>query len=268
MINIVTDTGIEFIKLSLLGLDTSVLSDDSVNKVLLINRNTGVPENCVVVQEKEHIKDRGFHLRLGKEKLYGFGIITEDQEDLLITCFYTNLRTHYMVSIKGSVFSFYVSDISSNVTEAMFAMFVSNLDRGYKSYDKTNTLIPNFFSKVFTRLFSNDKFTITEFNINGKENGKIPATLYYCRDDSSRNTLSLGGTCIGFNFDEYPGRAISNARWLHQANAEKAKKDSLKETSFGKGVVSREGESLADLLSQLNIRKERPAVLERGRNTR
>lgn len=142
-------------------------------------------------------------------QILGTAALVSAELDYKIVIVFTSTRTYFTLLPGGKVFGFYIPNVSKNAQEAVLNLISNNLARGKDTFEKTcNRLYPKalFLWELLTAVTPED--AVLEMSVTSAARGdavKVPAKLFFYRDQRSKTILSIGGYCYDLNFKEYPG---------------------------------------------------------------
>lgn len=259
MLELLIDTGVNNIVQFSCG--TEILTDDKVDKTVVIDRLSGVP---IAVFESSNEDARNQHtikttafVDIGKSKFHGFNILASEQGGFFMTALYCTNGTKFLVNHRNSCYDFETQHVSTNAIESTVSLYASNLMRGRERYEDFNN---SHFSSLFKSAFAavvKGRYEIMEFFLpRDNDLTAISGRIYYDKEDETKSILSLGGQCHDFCPDVFPLRAVGASISGFKA---RVKKEEEKLKRSGSLVVK--GNNMTELLRQLEVRPQVKSAL-------
>lgn len=153
------------------------------------------------------------HSRFREVTLYqpivSYTVFETTQKDVRFICIGCTNKTVYMIVKEDLAYSFVVDMSSLTGKEAVKNLYASNLNKGPILYEKTATLLPSFFDRLFAATFTEP--TVLEFKTLHISGVLLPMRLYYHPQKPELNMLSICGWVHDINLNAFPGRQINRA---------------------------------------------------------
>lgn len=116
-------------------------------------------------------------------------------------------KTVYMIIRKDLSYSFVIDVSSLNPLEAVTNLYISNLNKGQASFNKTAGLLSNFFENLFSAVLEDR--TILAFEVTRFSGTIANVRLYVNPKDHTENMLSVNNYVFDVELNKFPGRQIA-----------------------------------------------------------
>lgn len=116
-------------------------------------------------------------------------------------------KTVYMIIRKDLSYSFVIDVSSLNPLEAVTNLYISNLNKGQASFNKTAGLLSNFFENLFSAVLEDR--TILAFEVTRFSGTVANVRLYVNPKDHTENMLSVNNYVFDVELNKFPGRQIA-----------------------------------------------------------
>lgn len=177
-----------------LGIDPAFIADPS-DRTLEVYIHTGRP--------KVNPDAPGPSIKVMlKYPMISYNMIVGDHGNFRMIAIGSTERTHFAF-VRGKIsFAFYVPRSSVTMEDAIMELLYNNLIKGPRAYEKTASIIDNFYEKVLQCIFPDP--VVLNTIITSFEGEEMPCRIYFDSEAPDDAMISIGGYVYGYNVNQYP----------------------------------------------------------------
>ena len=182
-------------------------SEDFIKSELARTFRINIKNGFPVLGEGEHPESITFGI---KGEMASYTILASEPESFILVCVGTTSQTFYLALSKGKKAAyFYTAFPSYHGRHAIRGLLHFNLLNGPKAYNRTANLVPQFFKRALSAVYTQVSVIHVTISVlkqgEGRENYREYTAKYHLNPNNRRATiLSIEGYCFDVDLDVYP----------------------------------------------------------------
>lgn len=198
--------------------ESTLITDLGIDPAFIADPSPRTLEVCVFTgRPKTDLDAPGATIKVMLEHpMISYNMMVGDNGNFRMLAIGCTERTHFAIVRSYASFAFYVPRSSMTMQDAILELLYNNLIKGPKIYDKSASIIHNFFEKALQAIFPDPVILTTV--ITSVEGHEMPCRIYFDPEDPKEAMISIDGYVYGFNVNEYPKPQINRTLRIIERN--------------------------------------------------